>query len=175
MVFAIRPRRARSREVRAARCAGWTPVIVRLRRATNLTIQRVGYQGTARASRPGHTVSDRRSDITGMTPASSDDGKNRDDARFQCLQVVACNDRRPAHTTPFVCRETGRAIATVISGPICFRSRASPRRARGGSSDLGPSAICSSNRAMQLHRPTLLRLRRGQIVSIERHRMRRRR
>jgi len=36
-----------------------------------------------------------------MTPASSDDGKDRDDARFQSLHVVAHNNERPAHTTLF--------------------------------------------------------------------------
>jgi hypothetical protein len=45
-----------------------------------------------------------------MTPASSDDGKNRDDARFQWLHVVAHNDERPDDTTPFCSERLYRAI-----------------------------------------------------------------
>ncbi len=60
----------------------------------------VADRRTARASRPDHTVSDRRSDITRMTPASSDDGKDREDARFQCRHVVTEPADRPYRPRP---------------------------------------------------------------------------
>jgi hypothetical protein len=87
--------RSERRDALLGRCSSFGLGAPRTRRSTKCRISELRGLHV-----PGHTVSDRRSDITAMTPASSDDGKDRNDARFQCLHVTAQPANRPHHRDP---------------------------------------------------------------------------